>query len=456
MKDHASLRADAEAIFRAGVRRVDPRPMVREALSLEGSVLTINADGRSQAWDLANFDRVMVLGFGKASARMALGLEDALGKRIHGGLIAVKHGHGEELGFIELIEASHPVPDESSTLAARRILALAKEANEKTLAIILVSGGGSAILCAPWDDGERQLSLADKATITSALLACGADIREINTVRRHLSAVKGGRLAAALAPATVVSLVLSDVLGDELSSIASGPTVPDATSWADAMDVIERYGIARRLPETAMQLLHDGLSGLVPDTPKPGNPVFDKVWNIILGSNRQAALAAAAKAEELGYHTLYLGSRVACEAREAALFYQGIAASCASQGEPVPLPACIIGGGETTVTIQGEGKGGRNQEMALAFLCGLIDMEPALAKRLCFLSGGTDGNDGPTDAAGAFADASLLGASKEAGLNLRKFLASNDSYNCFDKIQGLLKTGPTNTNVCDLQISLII
>jgi len=456
MKDPASLRADAEAIFRAGVHRVDPRPMVREAIKLEASILTIQADGLRQDWDLADYDRILVLGFGKASARMALGLEDALGNRIHGGLIAVKHGHGEVLGFMELIEASHPVPDESSALAARRILSLATEADERTLAIILVSGGGSAILCAPWDDDGQRISLADKAAVTSALLACGADIREINTVRRHLSAVKGGRLAAALAPATVVSLVLSDVLGDELSSIASGPTVPDASSWADAMEVIERYGIESRIPEAAMQLLRGGLSGLVPDTPKPGDPLFDRVHNIILGSNRQAALAALDKAKELGYQTLYLGSRVACEAREAALFYQGIAASCAAHGEPVQPPACIIGGGETTVTIRGEGKGGRNQELALAFLCGLIGMEPGLADRLCFLSGGTDGNDGPTDAAGAFADAGLLAASKEASLNPWKFLASNDSYHYFESIDGLLKTGPTNTNVCDLQVTLII
>jgi hydroxypyruvate reductase len=435
--------------------------MVREALSIEGSTLSIKADGRSQSWDLSGFDRILVLGFGKASARMALGLEDILGERIHGGLIAVKHGHSEVLRFLELMEASHPVPDESSALAAKRILALAEEADERTLAINLVSGGGSAILCAPWgdapwDDGARRITLADKAAVTSALLACGADIREINTVRRHLSAVKGGRLAAALSPATVVSLVLSDVLGDELSSIASGPTVPDASTWADAMGVIERYGIESRIPEAAMKLLHAGLSGAVPDTPKPGNPLFDKVHNIILGSNRQAALAAAAKAEELGYHTLYLGSRVACEAREAALFYQGIAASCAGNEEPLPLPACIIGGGETTVTIRGPGKGGRNQEMALAFLCSLIDMDPGLGQRLCFLSGGTDGNDGPTDAAGAFADTSLLEASRKAGLDPRKFLASNDSYHYFENIQGLLKTGPTNTNVCDLQIALIV
>jgi glycerate 2-kinase len=465
------LRSDAEAIFRAGVTRVDPRPMVRDAISLDGSVLTVRTDGNSQNWDLADFDHVMVLGFGKASARMALGLEDALGNRINGGLIAVKHGHGELLGFMELIEASHPVPDESSALAARRILSLAKETDERTLVIILVSGGGSAILCAPWGeapwgeapwgdapwgDDKHRISLADKAAVTSALLSCGADIREINTVRRHLSAVKGGRLAAALAPATVVSLVLSDVLGDELSSIASGPTVPDASCWADAMGVIERYGLESRIPEAAMQLLRYGLAGAVPDTPKPGDPLFDRVSNIILGSNRQAALAAVAKAEELGYRTLYLGSRVACEAREAALFYQGIAASCASQGEPVLPPACIIGGGETTVTIRGGGKGGRNQEMALAFLCGLIDMDPTLSDRLCFLSGGTDGNDGPTDAAGAFADTGLLASSRKSGLDPRKFLASNDSYHYFEQINGLLETGPTNTNVCDLQVTLIV
>ena len=456
IQDHASLRANAEAIFRAGVQRVDPRPMVRKAINLEGSLLTIQTDAGRQSWDLSNFDRILVLGFGKASARMALGLEDVLDKRIDGGLVAVKHGHGEHLTYIELIEASHPVPDESSALAARRILSLAKAADERTLVILLVSGGGSAIFCAPWDDGQRSISLADKAAVTSALLACGADIREINTVRRHLSAVKGGRLAAALAPATVISLALSDVLGDELSSIASGPTVPDATRWSDAIGVIERYGIADRIPEAAMRLLRDGQANLVPDTPKPGDPLFARVSNIILGSNRQAALAAQAKAEELGYKTLYLGSRIACEAKDAALFYQGIAASCASHGEPVRLPACIIGGGETTVTIRGSGKGGRNQEMALAFLCGLIDMQPELANRLCFLSGGTDGNDGPTDAAGAFADLGLLEVSRSTKLDPRKFLAANDSYHYYEQVNGLLKTGPTNTNVCDLQVTLIV
>lgn len=456
MKDPSSLRSDAEAIFRAGVKRVDPLPMVREAIRLEGSRLAIQDDGVERFWDLNLFDRILVLGFGKASARMALGLEAVLGQRIRSGLIAVKHGHGETLRRMELLEASHPVPDESSALAARRILSLAQEADKRTLVILLVSGGGSAILCAPWDDGTRRISLSDKAAVTSALLACGADIREINTVRRHLSAVKGGRLAAALAPATVVSLVLSDVLGDELSSIASGPTVGDPTTWDDALEIIERYKLSGRLPESVLRLLRDGKSGHIPDTPKPGDPLFDRVSNIILGSNRQAALAALVKAESLGYRTLYLGSRIACEAREAALFYSGMAISCACHGEPIQTPACILGGGETTVTLRGAGKGGRNQELALAYLNALSGLKPELADRLCFLSGGTDGNDGPTDAAGAFADSGLLAASRRAGLYPRDFLASNDSYHFFEKIGGLLKTGPTNTNVCDLQISLIV
>jgi hydroxypyruvate reductase len=397
----------------------------------------------------------MVLGFGKAGARMARGLEDVLGHRISDGLVVVKRGHGEVLEHMELIEAAHPVPDESSVRAARRILELAHQADERTLVVLLVSGGGSAILCAPWQDAEHQLSLDDKAAVTAVLLASGAAIHDVNTVRRHLSAVKGGRLAAALAPATVISLILSDVLGDDLSSIASGPTAPDATTWADALAVVERYQLARRLPTAAMALLRDGLDGNVADTVKPGARVFDRVSNIVIGSNRQAALAAMAKAQALGYRTLFLGSRIACEAREAAKFYLGMAASCADHQEPLAGPACIIGGGETTVTLSGPGKGGRNQEMALAFACGLIDLEPWLAERLCFLSVGTDGNDGPTDAAGAYADVGVLAMAGQAGLDPRGALAANDSYPLHEAAGSLLVTGPTNTNVCDLQVVLI-
>ncbi len=415
----------------------------------------MDTEGALTRKDLSDFDRVLVLGFGKAGARMAQGAEDALGSRISSGLVAVKTGYLEDLERIRLLEASHPVPDSSSVEASRRILGLAREADERTLVLVLISGGGSALLCAPYDDGERSLTLEDKAAVTRELLACGADIRRINTVRRHLSAVKGGRLAAALAPATVVSLVLSDVLGDDLSSIASGPTAPDPTTWADAWGVVERFGIQDRIPAAARRLLEDGAAGLLPDTPKPGDPVFRRVENVILGSNRQAVAAARERAVELGYSTLCLGSRFSGEAREIALAWLGMALESAETGFPASAPACLVGGGETTVTLRGPGKGGRNQEAALAFLASLEEADAAAAGRICFLSAGTDGGDGPTDAAGAFADLEILERARGLGLDPRAFLAANDSYAFFDRAGGLLRTGPTNTNVCDVQILLV-
>ncbi len=449
------MRKDATEIFAAGVARVDPRPMVRDALRLEGPVLTVEAGGRAAAWDLRRFDRILVLGFGKAGARMARGAEEALGDRLSGGVVAVKRGHAEPCSTVRILEASHPVPDESSVRAARAVMEAARGADERTLVLVLVSGGGSAILCAPYDRDGRSLTLDDKAAVTRELLACGADIREINAVRRHLSAVKGGRLAEILAPAAVVTLILSDVVGDELASIASGPTVPDPTTWSDALGIVRRFGIQDRIPEAARSLLEDGAAGRLPDTPKAGDRAFRNVRNIVLGSNRRAALAAAARARELGYRTLYLGSRITGEAREIARAYLGMALDCAADGVPRSRPACLIAGGETTVTLRGSGKGGRNQEMALSFLAGLGDSESRLARRICFLSAGTDGNDGPTDAAGAFADAELLEAARAAGSGPRDYLAANDSYAFFDRIGGLLRTGPTNTNVCDLQVVLV-
>ena len=449
------MRKDASEIFAAGVASVDPRPMVRDALALEGGRLTVTSGGRPVSWDPGRFDRILVLGYGKAGARMARGAEEALGSRLSGGVVAVKAGHAEPCATVRILEAAHPVPDETSVRAARAVMEAARGADERTLVLVLVSGGGSAILCAPYEKDGRSLSLTDKAAVTRELLACGADIREINAVRRHLSAVKGGRLAELLAPATVVSLILSDVVGDELASIASGPTVPDPTTWSDALGIVRRFGIEGKIPAAAAALLRDGDAGRLPDTPKPGDRIFRSVTNIVLGSNRRAALAAAARARELGYRTLYLGSRITGEAREIARAYLGMALDCAADGTPRSRPACLIAGGETTVTLRGSGKGGRNQEMALAFLAGLADAEAKLAERVCFLSGGTDGNDGPTDAAGAFADTGLLEGARAAGLKPRDYLAANDSYAFFDRIGGLLRTGPTNTNVCDLQVTLV-
>lgn len=453
--DYARMRKDAVEIFEAGVDSVDPRPMVARALRVEGTTLVAGIGADAASYDLSRFDRVLVLGYGKAGSRMAQGALDALGSLVSGGVVAVKAGHAEACGRVRILEAAHPVPDLSSVEAARAVMEAAKGADERTLALVLVSGGGSAILCAPYDKDGRSLSLDDKAAVTRELLACGADIREVNSVRRHLSAVKGGRLAELLAPATVLALVLSDVVGDELSSIASGPTVPDRSSWSDALGIVRRFGIEGRIPDAARRLLADGAAGLLPDTPKPGSAAFKGVRHLVIGSNSRAAEAAALRARRLGYRTLRLGSRICGEAREIAKAYLGMALDCADGGVPRSRPACLIGGGETTVTLRGPGKGGRNQEMALAFLAGLADADGRLAGRACFLSAGTDGNDGPTDAAGAFADLGLLEAARKAGLDSRAYLAANDSYPFFDAIGGLLRTGPTNTNVCDLQVLLV-
>jgi hydroxypyruvate reductase len=444
------LRADAEDIFRAAVRRADPRALLRAALRVGPRRLRVRASGQEGSWDLREFRRILVLGFGKASAGMAEVAEELLGERISEGLVAANSGPARPLRRVRVVVTAHPLPDARSEQAAREMLALARRADERTLVLVLASGGGSALAAVPWEGGGRALSLEDKRGVTRELLACGADIREINAVRRHLSAFKGGRLAEALSGAAVLTLVLSDVVGDELSSIASGPTVPDPTTWADALGVIERYRLAERIAPAALAALRDGAAGRLPDTPKPGDPVFRRVRCFLVGSNREAALAARRRARQLGYRACYLGSRFTGEARELARAWLGLGLDCAAHGTPVSAPACLLGGGESTVTLRGGGRGGRNQEAALPFLLGLSRAEEALARRLVFLAAGTDGNDGPTDAAGAFADLQLLERARAAALDLRAHLEDNDSHGFFQAVDGLLRTGPTGTNVCDL------
>ncbi len=437
-------RRDAERIFLSAVRRVDPEPMVERFWR----------EGEGARLDLGAFDRVYAVGMGKASARMASGLERALGDRLAGGVIAVKEGHVERLERLRLIEAGHPVPDERSERAAAALLglgpSLGRPLTERDLVVVLVSGGGSAILCAP----APGLTLADKAETTRLLLGSGATIHELNCVRKHLSAVKGGRLAAALAPASILTLVLSDVIGDDLDTIASGPTVPDSTSFADAMGIVVRYGLAERLPPAVIRRLEAGVAGRIEETPKPGDAVFARARHHIIGSNRLALEAAREEAERLGYDTLLLSSRVTGEAREVARVFLGIGKDIAASGFPLSRPACVVAGGETTVSLKGHGRGGRNQEMALAFLDAL-QREPKDAEGLCFLSAGTDGNDGPTDAAGACVDLLAAREADERGLDPSAYLADNDSYTFFKSTSGLVVTGPTNTNVCDVQVLLI-
>jgi len=356
---------------------------------------------------------------------------------------------------IRIIEASHPVPDASSARAADEILEFAAGLDERTLVVTLISGGGSALACAPAlaADGSPCVTLEEKKGVTRALLACGATIHEMNCVRKHLSRIKGGRLAQAYAPATSLNLLLSDVVGDDLDVIASGPTVPDPTTYADALGVIERYGGVTEFPAAAVRALEAGASGALAETPKRGDPAFTKVRNILIGTNYQALLAAQGKARQLGYNTLVLTARLTGEAREAAYALLGIGEDMATRGFPLKPPACLIAGGETTVTLRGKGKGGRNQEMALAFLNAMSRSDAA--HKLAFLAASTDGNDGPTDAAGAFASIEIANRARQLGLDPNSYLVANDSYHFHERAGSLYKTGPTNTNVSDVAIVLV-
>ncbi len=445
---------DLRRIFSAGVERVDPYRMILDRVSLNNNLLRVRSDRNEHLFDLAEFSSVIVLGAGKATAKMALALEEVLGERISEGLISVKRGHTEKLSVVRTMESGHPVPDEMSVRAADDILSLARKADEKTLVILLISGGGSALLCSPYHDGRFGLSFGEKQEVTRLLLSSGADIGEMNCIRKHLSGIKGGRLAEALYPAVSLTLILSDVIGDRLDTIASGLTVPDDTSYGDALSVIEKYGLEDRIPSSALDILHRGAAGELPDTPKQGNKSFERVTNVLIGNNSGALEAARKEAERIGYRTLVLTSRVSGEAREVAKLFAGIGKDMRASGLPLAAPACLIAGGETTVTLKGKGKGGRNQELALSFLAEL-EREPAVSEGIWFLSGATDGNDGPTDAAGAV---SCLGALKAAAALGRKpgaFLARNDAYSFFDGTPFLLRTGPTNTNVCDMLILIV-
>jgi glycerate 2-kinase len=435
------LKIDARRILESALDAVDPYKAIHFHVTREGDFLNVGA----HRYDLREVERVLVVGAGKASARMAVAIEEILGDLISDGLINVKYGHGEPLKKIAVQEAGHPVPDEAGVEGARRLLSLVRGANERDLVICLISGGGSSLLPQP----ASGIDLASKQETTKVLLESGATIHQVNAVRKHISAIKGGRLAQAAAPARVVSLILSDVIGDDLDVIASGPTVPDTTTFATAIAVLKSYGVTGHVPGSVLGLLQSGAKGEIPETPKPGDAVFQNVVNLIIANNRAAINAAAEKARSLGYEPLVLSSFVQGEAKEVARVMAAIAREIAATGRPVSRPACVIAGGETTVTIKGTGTGGRNQELALAASLDIEGMDNVL-----ILAAGTDGTDGPTDAAGAIASGITLQAAKELGLSARDYLANNDSYHFFKAIGDLVTTGPTGTNVMDIILIL--
>jgi hydroxypyruvate reductase len=448
-----------ETIFTAAVARVDPNDLIVDAILRQGDHLTIKTDDFQQTFNLADFERIIIIGAGKATAKMALAMEKILGARISEGIISVKYGHTENLTRIQCIEAGHPIPDENGLEAARRIADLARTADEKTLVITLISGGGSALIPLPYtsSDADGQtiaVSLTEKQDVTRILLECGATINEINCLRKHLSHIKGGHLARMIHPAASVNLILSDVVGDDLDAIASGPTTHDNSTFNDVNAIVEKYDIDNRLPETVRRLFRLGMQGKIPDTPAMGDPVFNQVHNILVGTNFLSLQAAAEKARQLGLPVVMLSSQVVGEAREVAKVLCGIAKDAKKHSLFGPPPLCLIAGGETTVTLLGKGKGGRNQEMALAFLAE-IEKNPGATRGIYFLSASTDGNDGPTDAAGAFAANEILAEAHKKGLFPNAYIKASDGYRFFDRIGALLKTGPTNTNVCDIQLILI-
>ncbi|MBW2481778.1 MAG: glycerate kinase [Deltaproteobacteria bacterium] len=436
------IRQHALEIFQAALKAVDPVEAIFRYLQLTDDVLQVG----EHRFALKDYNRILVVGAGKAGAPMARALEELLGDRIADGVIVVKEGHGLPLAHVRIHEASHPVPDERGIKGAEEILALVKDAGERDLVLCLMSGGGSALLVAPADG----VTLEDKQAVTRLLLACGADIHEINSIRKHLSRAKGGGLARFAYPATVVSLILSDVIGDDLNVIASGPAVPDTSTFDDSRQILDKYDIWNQVPPSVRSRIERGLKGEIEDTPKAGDAVFKRCYSKLVGTNIQALKAAESKADKLGYGTLILSSTVEGEAREVAKVLTAIAREVRDSGNPVTAPACILCGGETTVTIRGDGKGGRNQELALAAALAIAGLE-----NIVVLAGGTDGNDGPTDAAGAIVDGHTLARARTEGLDPFDYLSRNDSYHFFQPLEDLVITGPTRTNVMDVYMVLI-
>ncbi len=442
MRSLIDLRAHAREIFFAGLSAVDPLAAIKREVQRQGDQLHVG----ECIYNLNQFQRIFVTGCGKAAARMALAMEALIGDRVAGGIVVVKYGHGLKLEKTEVIEAGHPVPDDAGLNGARRTAELLQQCDRDDLIFFLLSGGGSALLPYP----AEGLSLVDKQRTTEALLRCGANIFEINAVRKHLSRVKGGQLARLAAPATLISLVLSDVIGDSLETIASGPTVPDSSTYSDCLDVIHRYELTTEIPLAVLDYLERGSRGEIAETPKDSSGIFERVQNLIIGNVRTALGSSLRRAEELGYQTRVFSEAVQGESRVVARSFAALLKEITANNPPISRPACVLAGGETTVTVRGDGLGGRNQEFALSAAIELSGIDQVVV-----LSAGTDGTDGPTDAAGAIVDSKTVERAIAQGLDPAAFLDKNDSYHLLQATHDLLFTGPTLTNVMDLQVALV-
>lgn len=416
-------------IFYSALKAVDPYLIVSHC-----------ADQVRIEYKRGGYKNFIVVGAGKAAYHMAKGAKEALYDLINYGIVITKYGHGGKLDKIKVIEAGHPVPDINGVKSTQQIIKLLKPLNKESLVLCLISGGGSALLISP----VSGLTLKDKKEITKLLLNSGADIEALNTVRKHISKVKGGRLAEIAYPAKVFSFMLSDVIGDRLDLIASGPTAPDNTTYKDALEVLKKFKLIKKTPLRILELIKRGTGGLIPETLKEDNPIFNRVKNIVVGSNKRALIAARDKANALGLPAHIISSEIRGEAREVAKYLASLATSIR---DAKGLPQCLISGGETQVTVKGKGMGGRNMELALGFALAIEGI-----RGVTLLSAGTDGTDGPTDAAGAIVDGNTIPKARALGLVPEVYLKNNDSYNFFKKIDGLFITGPTGTNVMDIQI----
>ncbi|MGI9145161.1 MAG: glycerate kinase type-2 family protein [Chloroflexota bacterium] len=435
-----AARAELATVLKAALAAVEPGQAVRRALVVEAGSLVLHG----RRYPLEALRRVLVVGAGKASAPMAAAVEQVLGERVPvEGSVTVRYGHAAPTRSVRIREASHPVPDAAGLEATRAIVELLEAADTHDLVVCVISGGGSALLMLPADG----ITLEDVQQTTDALLRSGASINEINVVRKHLDSVKGGGLARLAAPAQVITLVLSDVVGNPLDSIASGPTVPDTSTWAEAAAVFSRYTLWDLVPRSVGERIRDGLAGRLPETPKPGDLMFERTQTVVVGSNLVACEAAAVEAQRIGLQALVLTTFAEGEAREVGRVLAGVLREVDASGHPLARPCCIVAGGETTVTMRGQGRGGRNQELCLSAAVPLRGVEDVLLASI-----GTDGNDGPTDAAGAFVDGATLDRAAALGLDPAAHLATNDSYTFFDRLGALIRTGPTNTNVNDLYL----
>jgi glycerate 2-kinase len=435
------LRHSARLIWEAALNAANPATCIRNFVQFDEGILTVSGK------NIPIEGKLIVIGTGKAGAKMAQVIEEICGGYISGGIVVTKYGHSLALERIRLVEAGHPLPDAAGIRAVRETRELLRGLSPSDTVICLISGGGSAL----WPAPAEGITLEEKQEVTQLMLRAGATIRELNAVRKHLSDIKGGQLAKWASPARVISLIMSDVIGDPVDFIASGPTAPDTTSFSDALATIQKYGVD--VPAAVLERFQEGAHGRIPDTPKPGDPLFKRVENVVIANNRLLVDAALEKARELNFKTLILGTEVEGEAKDVGRFFSAIAREIGQSGNPIQRPACVLAAGETTVTVRGHGVGGRNQEMALAWAIAMAAR--ALSAPSCFASVATDGSDGPTSAAGGLVDQFTCARGVELGLMPHQYLRENDSSNFLRSTGDLIVTGPTQTNLMDLQILLV-